>query len=102
MHKIHQKMTAAQEPATTQSRDRNEGVEQITYVDPTQHYHISSSKKSHENVTTFLAANKDDPAFEVSFLVSCSRYCIHMPAEVPPTTQEPPPFLSSRARVHRR
>jgi hypothetical protein len=88
-------MTSAQDAAATGSRDRNEGAEQITYVDPTQHYHISGSKKNHQNVASFLASNKDEPAYEVSSLVCYSSYCAHIPAEVPSTTQEPPPVASS-------
>ena len=45
-----------------------EDEEQLLHSNPSDHYHISASRKFHFNITNFLAENKGDVATKVRCL----------------------------------
>jgi hypothetical protein len=47
---------------------RADDEETLPHSDPSEHYHISHSRKVHFNVTKWLADNQGDKAIEVFFI----------------------------------
>ena len=78
-------------------------LKKMSYTDPNCHYHISGSKKNYENVTTFLANNKNNPACKVR-LPRCVVPCTitHAPPGLPSEPQKPSFITHPWRRVYRR